>query len=115
MHTFEELTGHEYMLHPQTCRIPVRTPTGEVLAETTLHVYFIDRELGRLEAQYIDAGAETVTLIGAAPVRLCDAPLLRRVTLEALRRDPWALVKPAGKRSWERMKAAGNLLEPAKG
>jgi len=112
LHGLEELAGLEYAVHPETCRIPIRTPRGEDLAVTRLHVYFIERELGRLESRYISTGAEMVTRIGAAPVRLCHARAMREVTLEALARDPWTLVTPRGRRAWAKMKATGNFLEP---
>ena len=112
MHTFEELTGHEYMLHPFLCRIPFRSPRGDELAVTTLHRWHIPRELGRLESRYIDAGAQTVARIGSAPIRLCNAKGLREITLEALKRDPFALCTPAGRLAWDTMKATGNLIDP---
>lgn len=113
MHCIEELRGHEYMLHQPICRIPFIDPDGrERLAETTLHRWHIERELGRLEAQYINAGAETVTLIGAAPVRLCRAKPLREITLAALEKDPFALLTERGKRQWQRMVETGNRIDP---
>ena len=112
IHAFEELAGAEYVVHPQTCRIPFRTPEGERLATTTLHIYHIARELGRLESRYIDAGAETVTVIGRAPVRLCRAKPMREITLEAIRKSPYILLTPAGLKTWEKMKASGEYLEP---
>ncbi len=111
MHTFEELAADPYMLHEPLCRIPFRAGGQEHLAETTLHRWHIDRELGRLESRYIDAGVETVTLIGASPVRLCDGPGLRRVTMEALSADPFALVTPLGRRQWQTMQQRGNLID----
>lgn len=113
IHTFEELAGHEYMLHEPTCRIPFLDPEGqERLAETTLHRWHIDRELGRLESRYIDAGGQTVVTIGAAPVRLCRATVLREVTLAALEDDPMALVTDLGRRQWRRMCETGDTLSP---
>lgn len=112
MHGFEELAGLVYVEHPEVCRIPIRTPRGEDLAETRLHVFHVKRELGRLESRYLGEGAETVTRIGAAPVRLCWARMLREMTLAALDDDPWILVTPRGRRTWEKMTAAGNLLDP---
>ncbi len=113
MHGFEQLAGLPYVEHPEVCRIPIRTPEGEALAETRLHIFHIQRELGRLESRYISAAAETVTCIGAAVVRLCRARMLRNITLKALEQDPWALVTPRGRRTWEQMKATGNVLDPA--
>jgi aminoglycoside 3-N-acetyltransferase len=112
MHTFEELAGHPYMLHEAACRIPFVSPDGERLAETTLHRWHIDRELGRLESRYIDEAAETVTLIGEAPVRLCRAGAIRRITLDALAADPFALVTAKGRRQWAAMTASGNRIDP---
>jgi len=112
IHAFEELAGAEYVVHPQICRIPFSTPEGERIATTTLHVYHIGRELGRLESRYIDAGAETVTIIGRAPVRLCRAKPLREITLEAMRKSPYMLLTPGGVKAWEKMKASGEYLEP---
>lgn len=115
MHTFEELRGHAYMLHPYECRIPFLGPDGrEQMATTTLHRWHIDRELGRLESRYIDAGHETVAPIGAAPCRLCNAKGLREVTMAALQEDPFALVTPLGRRQWAKMVETGDLVSPAK-
>lgn len=112
LHGMEELADLPYAVHPETCRIPIRTFDGEDLAVTRLHVYHIARELGRLESRYLNAGAETATLIGTAPVRLCRARPMRQITLDALAADPWALVTPRGRKAWEQMRATGNLLDP---
>jgi len=112
MHGFEELAGVPYVEHPEVCRIPIRTPAGETLAETRLHRFHVRRELGRLEGHTITAGAETVTRIGTAPVRLCRARVLRSITLEVLEQNPWALVTPRGRRAWEKMQATGNVFDP---
>ena len=112
MHGFEQLAGLPYVEHPEVCRIPIRTPEGEALAETRLHLFGIERELGRLEDRYVGAAAETATRIGAAPVRLCRARMLRDITLAALAQDPWALVTPRGRRTWEHMQVTGNVFGP---
>jgi aminoglycoside 3-N-acetyltransferase len=112
MHSFEELAGHEYMLHPWTCRIPFRVRGEERLAATTLHRFHLQRKLGRLEDRYLAEGAELLTHIGPAAIRLCDAAKLREITLAALEADPLLLLTAGGRGAWERMKQAGDLINP---
>ena len=113
MHGLEELAGVPYVEHPELCRIPIRTPQGETLAETRLHLFRVERELGRLEGHAVSAGAETVTRVGDAVLRLLRARVLRDITLEALERNPWVLVTPRGRRAWEQMQTTGNVFDPA--
>ena len=115
MHGVEELTGLEYVLYPEACRIPILTPHGPTEACTRVHTPHLGRRLGALEAQYVDGRAETVTHIGESCVRFVNARTMRDITLAALEEDPFLLLTEEGLRAWRIIKETGvYTLDPLK-
>jgi aminoglycoside 3-N-acetyltransferase len=107
IHGFEELAEVEYVLYPKRCRVPIRTPSGIVEAQTRVHVPFMNRRLGALETEYIDRRAQTVTHIGDSHARYIHAGRMREITLTALQKDPFMLLSESGLRAWQRMRETG--------
>jgi aminoglycoside 3-N-acetyltransferase len=107
LHGVEELAQLEYVLYPKPCRVPILTPDGPVEARTRVHMPFLKRCLGALETAYIDRHAQTVTHIGDSSVRLIHVARMRDITLAALQKDPFALLSPTGRQTWEKMKETG--------
>ena len=107
LHGMEELAQVPYVLYPGWARVPLITPQGRQLGRTRVHNAFMQRNLNLLETDYIDAGAENVTRIGESPVRLINARMMRDITVDRLKRDPFALLNTQGRQAWERMKQTG--------
>ena len=114
LHGFEELFGCEYVLYPEVCRIPVKTSAGVKEARTRVHLPHLNRHLGILETAFVDGMAQTVTHVGGSPLRCVNGKAMRKITLDALRRDPFLFLTEKGRETYRKMKESGGWMQRPK-